>query len=139
MDHLTKEKRSWNMGRIRSRDTKPEHIVRSFLHRQGLRFRICVKNLPGKPDIVLPKYKSVIQIRGCFWHRHGCRRSTTPKSNLDYWIKKFEGNCRRDAENDLILKEMGWKVLIIWECEVTSGKYKDILYGFLNEPKLMDE
>lgn len=124
MDHLSKEKRSWNMQRIRSRDTFPELIVRSFLHSNGFRFRLCVKTLPGKPDIVLPKYNTVIQVRGCFWHRHyGCKRASIPRSNLDYWNNKFLNNTSRDKSNDALLKKMGWSVIVIWECEVKNGAF----------------
>ena len=117
-DHLTREKRSWNMSRIRSKNTKPEIIVRSLLHRMGYRFRLHRKNLPGKPDIVLKKYKTVIFVNGCFWHRHkGCKRCTTPSTNQDYWLKKFERNIDNDRMYKKALKKEGWKVIIVWECE----------------------
>ncbi len=117
-DHLTKEKRSWNMSRIRSKDTKPELIVRSLLHRMGYRFRLHRKDLPGKPDIVLPKYKTVIFVHGCFWHRHkGCKGRTTPSTNKEYWDKKFLRNIEKDKANRRDLKKAGWKVIVIWECE----------------------
>ena len=118
VDHLTKKKRSWNMSRIRSKDTKPEIIVRSLLHGMGYRFRLHGKDLPGKPDIVLPKYKTVIFVHGCFWHRHkGCKRCTTPSTNKDYWLKKFERNIANDRMYKKMLKIKGWKVIIVWECE----------------------
>jgi len=98
-DRLDKEKRSWNMSRIRGKDTKPEIAVRKMLHAAGFRFRLHVKDLPGKPDIVLPKWKTVIFVHGCFWHRHeGCSRCTTPTSNNEYWVKKFEKNVERDSK-----------------------------------------
>ena len=122
MDSLTKEKRSWNMSRVRSQDTKPEIIVRSFLHREGYRFRLHVKDLPGKPDIVLPKYKTVIEVRGCFWHRHpGCKVSTMPSTNKDFWQNKFRQNVERDKKNESELKNLGWKVIVIWGCETKSS------------------
>jgi len=106
------------MSRIRSKDTKPELIVRSLLHRMGFRFRLHRKDLPGKPDIVLPKYKTVIFVHGCFWHGHkGCRRSNVPKSNQEYWVPKINRNIQRDKEHYKQIKKMGWKVLVIWECE----------------------
>lgn len=121
MDKLTKDHRSWNMSRIKSCNTKPELTVRSILHGMGYRFRLHRKDLPGKPDIVLPKYKVVIFVHGCFWHRHkGCKYAYNPKSRIDFWQKKFRSNVERDlkAINELI--EMGWRVLIIWECKVKT-------------------
>lgn len=121
MDTLTPEHRSWVMSRIHGVDTKPEMIVRSFLHRNGFRFRLHVKSLPGHPDIVLPKYKTVIEIRGCFWHRHpGCKVATTPKSNIEFWEEKFKLNVMRDQKNEVLLRELGWKEIILWECEIKS-------------------
>ena len=118
-DHLSKEHRSWNMSRIRAENTKPEVVVRSLLHRMGYRFRICVKNLPGKPDIVLKKYKTVIFVHGCFWHRHeGCKRCTTPSTNKKYWTDKFQKNIIHDKRVEQKLKELGWQVIVIWECEL---------------------
>jgi len=120
-DHLTKDKRSWNMSRIRSKDTKPEIIVRSLLHKMGYRFRLYRKDLPGKPDIVLPKYKIVIFVHGCFWHRHkGCKRCTTPTTNQKYWLPKLEHNIAKDKENRKKLKSLGWQSIIVWECEVKN-------------------
>lgn len=122
MDHLTPEKRSWNMSRIKSKDTTPERIVRSFLHRNGFRFRLHVKDLPGKPDIVLPKYKTVIEVRGCFWHRHpGCKSATNPSSNVDFWQKKFAANVSRDERTEQELKKLGWNVIVVWECETDKS------------------
>jgi len=119
MDTLTSEKRSWNMSRIRGANTKPELAVRSMLHRMGYRFRISDKTLPGKPDIVLPKYRSVIFVHGCFWHRHpGCKYTYTPKSRLDFWSRKFEENVMRDKNNLSLLKKAGWLPIVIWECEI---------------------
>ena len=119
MDHLTPKMRSWNMSRIRGKDTKPEVLVRSLLHRAGYRFRKNVKSLPGKPDIVLPKYKTVIFVHGCFWHRHkGCKDATTPKSNKAFWKKKFECNIANDKNHARDLKKLGWKVVTVWECQL---------------------
>ena len=121
MDSLTKEHRSWNMSRIRSTDTKPEMLVRSYLHGNGFRFRLHVKNLPGHPDIVLPKYKTVVEVRGCFWHRHpGCRSATNPSSNTDYWQAKFKRNVERDKKHADELKALGWRLIVVWECETSK-------------------
>lgn len=118
MDKISPEKRSWNMSRIKSKDTSPEKKVRSFLHRAGYRFRIHVKQLPGSPDIVLPKYRTVIFVHGCFWHRHkGCKFTYKPKSRKDFWSEKFRQNIKRDKQQQKKLSELGWKVLVIWECE----------------------
>jgi len=123
MDKLTPEHRSWNMSRIRSADTKPELIVRSLLHRMGYRFRLHQKNLPGKPDIVLPKYKTVIFVHGCFWHRHEeCKYAYMPKSRRKFWNDKFKANIERDKTVKQQLKNFGWKVNIVWECELSDVK-----------------
>lgn len=120
-DHITQEKRSWNMSQIRSVDTKAEILVRKLLHSLGYRFRLHRKDLPGKPDIVLPKYKIVIFIHGCFWHCHkGCSRATIPKSNVEYWINKFSKNTERDIQNTKKLSKAGWKVITVWECELKN-------------------
>ena len=121
VDHLTPERRSWNMSRIRAKNTKPEKEVRSILHRMGYRFRIHVKDLPGTPDIVLKKYNTVIFCHGCFWHRHmGCKRATTPKTNREYWENKFLRNVQRFKTVKKQLKDLGWNVLVVWECELTN-------------------
>ena len=128
MDHLTPEHRSWNMSRIKSKDTTPERIVRSFLHRNGFRFRLHVKDLPGKPDIVLPKYKTVVEVRGCYWHRHeGCKDSTTPSTNTEFWQKKFAENVARDKRTEQDLKSLGWNVIVVWECEVKRNIFMQSL------------
>jgi DNA mismatch endonuclease (patch repair protein) len=124
MDTLSKEKRSWNMSRIRSTDTVPEKVVRSYLHKNGFRFRLHVKTLPGHPDIVLPKYKTVVEVRGCFWHRHpGCKIATTPSSNTNYWQKKFERNVERDKRHAEELKALGWNLVVVWGCETTKKTF----------------
>lgn len=134
MDHLTPEHRSWNMSRIKSKDTTPERIVRSFLHRNGFRFRLHVKDLPGKPDIVLPKYKTAIEVRGCYWHRHeGCKDATTPSTNIEFWQKKFAENVARDQRTEYALKELGWNVIVVWECEVNILNKK--ILSLLNSMK----
>lgn len=109
------------MSRIRSGNTKPELLVRSLLHRMGYRFRLHQKDLPGKPDIVLPKYKTVIFVHGCFWHRHeGCKYAYMPKSRLEFWNNKFNANIERDIKVKQQLLNLGWKVNIIWECELSD-------------------
>ncbi len=118
-DKLTPEERSWLMARVRSKDTKPEWILRSALHRLGFRYRLRRKDLPGKPDLVFPKYRAAVFVNGCFWHRHeGCSQATTPKSNVEFWERKFRGNVERDARNHRALRENGWRVVVVWECEL---------------------
>jgi len=133
VDTLSKKKRSWNMSRITSSNTKPEKLVRSLLHNMGYRFRLHRKNLPGKPDIVLPKYKTVILVHGCFWHRHkGCKYSYNPKSRKVFWQKKFADTIIRDRKNIKSLRFQGWKVRIIWECQTNKlVKLKKKLSNFL--------
>jgi len=117
-DIVSKEVRSKMMSGIRSKNTKPEIQVRSMLHKMGYRFRIHKKDLPGKPDIVLPKYKTIIFVHGCFWHRHqNCRFAYMPKSRINFWMTKFENNVRRDIKIREELENMNWKVIIIWECQ----------------------
>ena len=119
MDTASPEKRSWIMRQVKGRDTSPEKIVRSLLHRRGYRFRLQRDDLPGKPDIVLPRFKTVVFVNGCFWHRHsGCKRATTPATNVDYWQTKISRNVARDARNQAELEKMGWRVVIVWECEL---------------------
>jgi DNA mismatch endonuclease (patch repair protein) len=121
-DRLSKARRSWNMSRIRGRDTGPERVVRSLLHRMGFRFRLHVKRLPGKPDIVLPRYRTVVFVHGCFWHRHrGCKNCTTPTNNREFWVKKLNGNAARDKLRSKSLAKMGWRAIVVWECEVERG------------------
>ena len=114
-----KKTRSYNMSRIKSKDTKPEELVRKYLFSKGLRYRKNDNRYPGHPDIVLPRYKTVVFVHGCFWHRHdGCRYSTTPSSNVDYWTDKFRKNKERDQKEQQQLKELGWRTIIIWECQL---------------------
>ncbi len=118
-DSLSKEKRSWNMSRIRGKDTAIEIKVRKYLFSRGFRFRKNVTDLPGKPDIVLPQYRTVLFIHGCYWHRHqGCKYCYTPKSNVDFWNKKFEENIRNDEKKSKLLQEAGWNVITLWECDI---------------------
>ncbi len=118
-DTISRAHRSWNMSRIRGKDTAPERTVRSHLHRLGFRFVLHSRNLPGKPDIVLPKYKSVVLVHGCFWHRHqGCKFAYTPSSNLGFWNRKFAGTSQRDKETRAALVRLGWQIVTVWECEV---------------------
>lgn len=121
MDRLSRERRSWNMSRIGSKDTRPELVVRSLLHRLGYRFRLHRSDLPGCPDIALPRYSTVIFVHGCFWHRHrSCKYAYTPKSRVAFWQRKFEANVQRDRRNQAHLRKLGWVVRIVWECEVAD-------------------
>src|SRR3954463_8449883 len=120
-DIVNSATRSRMMSGIRGKDTAPELVVRRFLPRNGLRYRLHRRDLPGRPDIVLPQYSTAIQIHGCFWHRHpGCQYAYTPKSNRSFWRKKFEENVARDSRTEAALRSEGWQVLIVWECEVNE-------------------
>lgn len=122
VDFLTPAGRSARMARIKSKDTVPERLLRSALHRLNLRFRLHRKDLPGKPDIVFPRYKSVVLVHGCFWHRHeGCSIATTPKSNTKFWTDKFARNVQRDEKVRSDLQALGWRILVAWECELSSA------------------
>ena len=136
-DIFTPEKRSWIMGRVKGKDTKPELLVRSIVHQMGFRFRLHRRDLPGAPDLVLPKHRKVIFVHGCFWHGHkGCRRSTRPTSNKAFWRKKLDSNIKRDRSNIRNLKKNGWKPLIVWGCEVQNmGKLFRKLSKFLRNDK----
>ena len=121
--HKVSEQRSRNMSAIKSKNTKPEIKVRKVLHSMGYRFRLHRKDLPGSPDIVLPKYKTVIFVHGCFWHRHqNCKYASTPKTRQEFWNKKFNENINRDKINQENLSSKGWKIIIIWECEIRNKK-----------------
>lgn len=135
MDNLSLEKRSWNMTQIRSKDTKPEILVRKLLHSIGYRFRLGRKDIPGIPDIVLPKYKTAIYVHGCFWHRHeGCKYAYSPKSKIDFWNNKFATNIKRDQEVSEKIKNSDWKQLIIWECQTRNKDQLTVtLTEFLND------
>ena len=137
MDTLTPEQRSALMARIRGVDTKPELFVRRALHGQGYRFRLHGRGLPGKPDIVFKKRKRAVFVHGCFWHRHGCKRTTHPKSRQDYWQDKFAKNVARDRRNSALLADDGWDVFVAWECEIDSDEtLLQRLMEFLGPPRV---
>ena len=119
--------RSEIMSRIKSKNTKPEILVRSYLHREGFRFVLNKKDLPGKPDIVLPKHKTCIFVNGCFWHAHDCKNFKMPKTNVDFWKDKFQNNKKRDKRKSRQLRNSGWRVLTVWECEVRKNKRLETL------------
>ena len=129
--HKVSEQRSRNMSAIKSKNTKPEIAVRKVLHSMGYRFRLHGKDLPGSPDIVLPKYKTVIFVHGCFWHRHeNCKYASTPKTRKEFWENKFRENIVRDKSNQANLLSIGWKIIIIWECQL-KGDIKKVIKEFL--------
>ena len=130
-DNHSKEVRSKNMSHIRSTNSKPEEIVRKYLFSKGFRYRKNVRTLPGCPDIVLPKYKTVIFVNGCFWHRHDCPRFVWPSSNEEYWRPKILRNVERDRENSEKLKSMGWKVITVWECELKKKVFEQTLRNLI--------
>lgn len=133
-DVLSKEQRSKCMSHIRSKNTKPEVLVRRFLFAHGFRFRLHRKDLPGKPDIVLPKYRTVIFINGCFWHGHsGCKYSTIPATNREFWESKISGNIRRDKETFSRLVKSGWKVIEIWQCQLKPKTKDQTLQNLITE------
>lgn len=116
------------MSRIRGKDTGPEKAVRSVLHRMGYRFRLYGRKLPGRPDIVLPKYQTVVFVHGCFWHRHrGCRNCTTPTNRRAWWLAKLDGNVARDRVHAATLKKLGWRVIVVWECETEKPDWQNRL------------
>lgn len=130
-DVHTPAQRSFNMSRIKSKDTKPELLVRKFLFKHGFRYRLHDKKLPGKPDIVLPKYKTLIFVHGCFFHGHeGCKYFVVPKTRTDWWLNKINGNKRKDAENEAQLIAAGWKIITIFECEL-KPKARDLSLNHL--------
>ena len=130
------EIRSYNMSRIRSKNTKPELLVRHFLYYSGLRYRVHHKGLPGKPDIVLPKYKTVVFINGCFWHGHEeCKYFTMPKTRSEYWLNKIYNNINKDRKHVLTLEQIGWKVIVVWECDLKPNKAQITLSKLLKQIK----
>lgn len=131
-DTHSKEIRSKNMSRIRSTNSKPEETVRKYLFSKGLRYRKNVRRLPGCPDIVLPKYKTVVFVNGCFWHKHDCGRFVWPSSNEEYWHKKISRNIERDSENQQLLTDQGWQVLVIWECQLKKKVAEENLLRLYN-------
>lgn len=134
MDRLSPERRSENMKRIRCKDTSPEMAVRRLVHRMGFRYRLHVQALPGRPDLVFPRLKKIIQVQGCFWHQHrGCPQAHIPKSRVEYWRPKLTKNRKRDRENEKRLQRDGWAVLTIWECEVRElNAVSERITTFLN-------
>lgn len=126
VDTLTPTERSERMSRIRSRDTKPEIWVRKFLHANGFRFRLHRRDLPGRPDIVLPKYRTAIFVQGCFWHAHSCQKGRVPGTRSEFWKEKFEKNVARDKRNIGALRREGWRVLRVWECELAKASTRQL-------------
>jgi len=134
MDVHDKETRSYNMSCIKGKNTKPEEIVRKYLFSQGFRYRKNDKRLPGTPDIVLPKYKTVIFVNGCFWHGHeGCRYFVVPKTNTEFWVNKIETNKQRDSRKIKDLQALGWRVIIVWECQLKKNTISDTLVSLTNK------
>ena len=132
--HKVSEQRSRNMSAIKSKNTKPEIAVRKLLHSMGYRFRLHRKDLPGSPDIVLPKYKTVIFVHGCFWHRHeNCKYASIPKTRKEFWESKFKANVKRDKEIQEKIKNIGWQYVVVWECEIKNEKIKDKLLEIKND------
>ena len=140
-DVHSKATRSYNMSRIKGKNTKPEMLVRRFLHANGYRYRLHDKKLPGKPDIVLPKYKTVIFVHGCFWHGHknlpvgrqGCKYFVVPKTRTEWWLNKINGNIANDAKAAKALKKEGWKIINLWECNLKSSKINKSLTTLLKK------
>ncbi|MCW5725075.1 MAG: DNA mismatch endonuclease Vsr [Maricaulaceae bacterium] len=136
MDNLSPEERSERMARVRGRDTKPEMVVRRLVHAMGYRYRLHGRGLPGKPDLVFGPRQKVVFVHGCFWHRHPdpeCAFARLPKSRLDFWLPKLEANRERDLKNQAKLLEMGWRVLVVWECQLKDrDSLRDALRGFLD-------
>ena len=132
-DNHTKEVRSRNMSHIRSTNTKPEETVRKYLFSKGYRYKKNVRNLPGCPDIVLPKYKTVIFVNGCFWHKHDCKRFVWPSTNKDYWEPKILKNVERDHKNQKLLVELGWRVIVIWECQLNKKDLESTMNAIISE------
>lgn len=121
VDRLTSERRSWLMSRVPSKNTGPELVVRQLLHRAGFRYRLHDPRLPGRPDLVLPRWHTVVCVNGCFWHRHGgCEKASSPKSNSQFWEQKFARNVQRDADVHSELRSLGWNVVVVWSCELTD-------------------
>lgn len=140
MDRLSKSTRSRLMSRVRSKNTSPERVVRSMLHALGYRFRLHYRQLPGTPDIVLPRHNKIVLVHGCFWHGHYCRRGGEPKSNLEYWRPKIERNRTRDRRIRRALRRSGWQLLVVWECETRkqeelAQKIQQFMKGVTSERK----
>lgn len=140
-DIVSPEVRSRMMSGIRAKNTRPELVLRRALHALGFRYRLHVRNLPGKPDLVFPKYRAIIQVHGCFWHRHGCSKTTNPASNSEFWQMKFARNVDRDREVEVRLRELGWRVAIVWECEISSEQkhsWINAIARFIREPEMSE-
>jgi DNA mismatch endonuclease (patch repair protein) len=136
VDHISEEKRSWNMSRIRSKNTKPELIVRKMLHNTGIRYRLHAKDLPGKPDLSNKSKKFAVFVNGCFWHQHkGCKRANIPKSNKDYWIPKLDKNVEKQRKNLALLNKMGFKTYVVWECELNDIENNKALMEIVSAKK----
>ena len=136
-DILTPQERSSMMGRIRGTDTKPELFIRRALHSLGYRFRTHVRGLPGRPDVVFSKRRTAVFIHGCFWHRHGCGKTCTPRSREQFWQTKFAANVERDRRDQELLVRDGWRVFVAWECEIEAGEmFVDRLVAFLGPPRM---
>lgn len=134
VDHVSTAKRSEIMRSVRSKNTRPEMVVRRAAHSLGLRFRLFRKDLPGCPDLVFPRWKTVIFVHGCFWHRHdGCSKATVPKTNAGFWLSKFDANVHRDLENEKKLQKLGWRVFVIWQCQVPTTERACELLGRIFE------
>lgn len=135
MDWLTPEQRKRNMTAIRAKDTKPEMIVRKIVFSLRYRYRLHVRNLPGRPDLAFPRLRKIIDVRGCFWHRHTCKDGArTPETNAGYWVPKIERNVIRDRENEEQLRQLGWDVLVLWECQTRDhAALKELILAFLPE------
>ncbi len=136
-DVHNKETRSYNMSQIKGKDTKPEMLVRKFLHAHGFRYRLHDKKLPGKPDIVMPKYNVVVDVRGCFWHGHkDCKYFVIPKTRTEWWTEKINKTRLKDSENKIKLRQLGWKVITVFECELKSDNLKYTLNNLITEIKI---
>lgn len=139
-DVHSKEIRSFNMSQIKGKDTKPEILVRKFLFANGIRYRLHDKRLPGKPDMVFPKYKKVVFIHGCFWHGHeNCKYFVVPKTRTEWWLNKINSNKKKDTESMYALKKLGWKVITIWECELKANNKDKKLKSIIREFKSINE
>ena len=137
MDVFDKKKRSEVMARVRSKDTKPEKTVRSFLHRRGFRYRLHDRRLPGAPDLVFPSRRTVVFVHGCFWHGHeSCRRATMPSTRAEFWRRKILGNRYRDARQRQTLEASGWRVLVVWECEINEARLTELAREIAAVPTL---
>jgi DNA mismatch endonuclease (patch repair protein) len=135
-DRLSPERRSWLMSRVKGKGTAPELAVRRLAHSLGMRFRLHKAELPGRPDLVFPRYRTVVFVHGCFWHRHaGCRKATSPKSRIEYWEDKFRANIERDERNAVELERMGWRVLTVWECETKNAELLKAKLDFVRSIK----